>query len=160
MIDVRGRIIAAITSKKQISHEELLVEIPVSNSNICNHLKLLVKSNLIYKSKVGRFVYYSKPGIELPVLPEIDHVISTHRSLSFREIVAKSGLDQIIACKQIAYLLHKEILFKQPNGDKEILYTKDESLVREKPEQIYVPKEERTIGPYLREFLFGLPIPA
>jgi hypothetical protein len=158
MIDIKGLLISAITSKIQINHDELLVIVPVSNSNICKHLKLLVKSNHITKARVGRYVYYMMPDIKVPVLPEIDSVISNHCSLAFRDIVKKSGLDAVTVSKQIAYLLHKEILFKQSNNDKDVLYTKDESLAREVQEHVRITKEERTIGPYLREFLFGLPI--
>lgn len=159
MIDIRGKIIAAITSNIQITHEELLVKVPVSNSNICKYLKLLVKSNDICKARVGRFVYYSLPSIEIEVLPEIDKAISTHRSLSFKTMVQTSGLDQVTVSKQIAYLLLKEILFKRSNNDKDILYTKDETYAREVQDPVRITKEERTVGPYLREFLLGLPIP-
>lgn len=141
-----------------------------SPSNVSAHLKEMMNRNEVTKSRVGKNVFYALRGQDL--IPEeksnrakVLEVLSKVEYMQFNEILVKCPtLNRIEVTKAVANLVFDGKIFRHNKEKSRIMHYSTSNFVkgfllvnqkRRNQVETYAP-----VGPFLREFLFDLPIVA
>jgi hypothetical protein len=157
---VQQAIINILEKYNQLTNDHVIRNIPeYSASNIQTNLKQMILDGTLYKSRVGRYVFYALSTSKKEVNPIIMDVLEQNNLITIKELSTRTGLTLSVLAEQLQYLLHKEEVYKFYKPGSEVYY----SLREDNPGYYtqmdeYIAPIKQPVGPYLREFLFNIPI--
>lgn len=154
----------------QRSYSDICRQCGGSPSNISAHLRGMMHRNEVTKSRIGKNVFYAMRGQELRPNEvtnkgRVIEVLSAHSCLPFSEILVKcEPLERSDVSKALANLVFEGKVYRHRKESSRTMYYSTSNFVTD---LLLVNSKRRNqvethspIGPYLREFLFGFPIPA
>lgn len=154
----------------QRSYTDICRQCGGSPSNVSAHLREMLDDKSVIKSRVGKNVFYALRGQELH--PDevsnkvrIIETIERNSHLQFHEILVKcSPLERSDVSKALANLVFEGKVYRhRRENSKNTYYSTSnfiDGLLLVNPRRRNQVEVKHNIGPFLREFLFGLPIPA
>lgn len=154
----------------QASHSDLCENNDASPSTANLVLRELLASKQIHKMRVGRNVYYILDGHDISpdvksVNATIIEVLSQYPTLTMVELTKKcTTIKASDVSKCVARLVFTSRIFRHTKDKSRHIhystsnYVEGLSLVNSK-RRTTPDIEHETIGPYLKQFLFNLPIP-
>jgi DNA-binding transcriptional ArsR family regulator len=153
----------------QRSYTDICRQCGGSPSNVSAHLRVMLDCKAVIKSRVGKNVFYALRGQELHPnelsnKETVIKVLERYPYLQFHEILVKSTtVERSDVSKALASLVFEGSVFRhRKENSKNTYYSTSnfvDGLLLVNPKRRNQIEVKHNIGPFLREFLFGLPIP-
>jgi hypothetical protein len=156
-------------AKGQLTHSELCNTSDASFSTMSVALREMLSAQQLHKMRIGRNVYYALPNdTEPPSEKQINHTILTvlaqHDTLTLTELTKRCPeFNPDSVSKAVAKLIYTSKIFKHAKEKSKHIHYSTSNIVsglllvntkRRKLDE----QSDNTIGPFLREFLFNMPI--
>lgn len=153
----------------QRSYTDICRQCGGSPSNVSAHLREMLANNEVIKSRVGKNVFYALRGHDLKPEESSNRLLTLETlsmgpPLQFHDLLVKCPtLERSDLSKALANLVFDGKVFRHRKENSRVTYYStsnfEEGLLLVNPRRRNQCDAPQNIGPYLREFLFGLPLP-